>query len=266
LRLGAQSSYVEGVKLAPVLLFLATASASVMARAENRLGQLRGRILDSLTRAPIAGVSIEISERNLHQITDSGGHFRVVALPPGQYVIHARRFGYHEAFDTVQIQQGDSTEREFVLRRVTQELRKVVISGRAVTFPRFFEAAYKRASGGRGSFFTREDIEQLNANDYQTLLNRIAGVSANERGVTFQRCQSGLEVLGRPGSKPKVQVWLDGHRVTLDSGDGAGVYAALRTVNLKSIQIMEIYTGVSNIPADFLADACAVILIWTKRD
>jgi hypothetical protein len=190
----------------------------------------------------------------------------LVALPPGQYVIHARRFGYHEAFDTIQVRDGETPERELLLRRVTQELREVVISGRSLTFPRFFEAAYKRAAGGRGSFFTREDIEQLNANDYQTLLNRIPGVSANQRGVTFQRCQVGLEIVSRPESKPKVQVWIDGHRSTLDADDFNGIYAILRIVNPQRIQIMEIYSGVSNIPADFLADACAVILIWTKRD
>lgn len=39
----------------------------------------------------------------------------------------------------------------------------------------------------------------------------------------------------------------------------------LRTVHPSSIQIMEVYSGLSQIPAEFLEDACAVIVICTKR-
>jgi len=48
--------------------------------------------------------------------------------------------------------------------------------------------------------------------------------------------------------------------------DPHGIYDALRSVKPQSIQIMEIYPGVATIPAEYLANACAVVLIWTKRD
>ena len=249
-----------------MLLLLAMAGApNAIAQTESRAGQFRGRVLDSLTRLPIAGATIEISETSLRQLTDSSGRFIIGALSPGPHVIRVRHLGYQEAIDNIRIQERDSAEHAFVLRRVAVGLEKTVISGRAVTFPRFFEAAYKRAAGGRGFFITREDIEQSNASEYQTLLNRIAGVSANDRGVTFQRCQSGLEVLSQPGANAKVQVWIDGFRMPAVVGP-RGIYETLNTVKPQSIQLMEVYVGVSVIPAEFLSDACAVIVIWTKRD
>ena len=97
-------------------------------------------------------------------------------------------------------------------------------------------------------------------------MNRIAGVSANDRGVTFQRCQSGMEKFSAPNSKPKVQVWIDGFRISIGADDPTGVLAVLRSVKPHAIQIMEVYTSISTIPAEFLVDSCAVTLIWTKRD
>ena len=249
-----------------VLFVLATASASdAMAQATNRPGEFRGRLLDSLTALPIAGAMIEIGATDLHQFSDSSGRFIVHPLPAGQYVLHARHLGYEEAIDTIRIQAGDSAEHGLMLRRVPTALEETVVSGRVVKFPPFFAGAYKRAAGGRGFYFTREDIEQANANDYQMLLSRIPGVSANDRGVTFQQCQTGFEVAGDPSSKPKVQIYIDGFRMSV-SADPSDAYDALRTVKPQSIQLMEVYPNVASIPAQFLNDACAVIVIWTKRD
>jgi hypothetical protein len=237
-----------------------------MAQEGNRIGNFRGRLLDSLTGLPIAGAAIEIDASGLRQFSDSSGRFMFAARPVGQHVIRARHLGYREATDTVQIREGDSAERGLVLRRVPQALGEIVVSGRAVTFPRYFEPAYKRAASGRGFFVTREDIVQWNAKDYEAILNRIPGVSANNRGVTFQRCQNGFEVFSNPNLTAKVQVWIDGHRVAIGRDDPTGLYNLIGSVPPHTIQLIEVYPSTALIPAEFLVDACAVIVIWTKRD
>jgi hypothetical protein len=236
-------------------------------QADNRPAPFRGRVVDSLTRSPVIGATIEIGEQGVRQTSDSSGRFRFDALTPGQYVLHARHIGYVETVDTVRIEPGDPGEHEFLLRRVAVALEEIVISGRTRRYPAILAPAYQRAARGRGVFFTREDIEQLNPRDYEPLFNRIPGVQANDRGVTFQRCQSGLATLSRSDAKPKVQVWIDGFRVSgrTSSDERNFVYDALRSVKPQSVQIMEVYTGSSNIPAEFLDDACAVIVVWTKR-
>lgn len=153
-----------------------------------------------------------------------------------------------------------------MLSRLPAQLREVVISGQQVVFPRFFEDAYKRAARGAGVYFTREYIDEWNIDGYKSLLDRIPSVSANDRGVTFNRCQSGLEAAQNPRARPKVQVYIDGHRMALDADDFRGIYAALSSIKPRQVQLMEVYPNVSSIPAEFLEDACAVVVIWTRKD
>lgn len=82
----------------------------------------------------------------------------------------------------------------------------------------------------------------------------------------FNRCQAGLVRAFDPREKPKVQVYVDGSRMALDANDFRGIYAALESVKPAKIQLMEVYPNISSIPPEFLADACAVVVIWTKRD
>jgi hypothetical protein len=103
-----------------------------------------------------------------------------------------------------------------------------------------------------GKFFTREDIDKPNAYDVRSLLNLVPTVYTNDRTITFERCKG-------PGSK--VQVYIDGTRMTALN---PSVPDALLLVHVKNIEIMEVYTGVARIPAEFVNDACAVIAIWTK--
>ena len=82
---------------------------------------------------------------------------------------------------------------------------------------------------------------------------------------------------GPAAARAGVQVYVDGVRMTRSGaaqvpspnsgvvpGDEYDVEHALKIVPPTAIQAIEIYTGVAQIPADFLADACAVIAIWTK--
>jgi hypothetical protein len=150
------------------------------------------------------------------------------------------------------------------LEAVPVELREVRIAGRVVSFPARFEEPYKRAASARGFYFTHDDIKAVDAYDYQALFNRIPTVDANDRGVTFQRCQAGLGAASGI-TKAKVQVWVDGYRMTGRTSDVHEVSDVLKGVPVSSIEIMEVYPGPSMIPPAFLDDACAVILIWTKR-
>lgn len=248
----------------PYALLIAMSASSLAAQSGPPTAALRGRVYDAVAGTPLAAVTVSFDGLDLRRFTDSAGGF-VLQAPVGPYRVRLKRLSYRELTDTVTILDGDTTEHVYRLPHLPVALSEIVISGRTLTFPSFFEPAYKRAAGGRGAFFTREDIEQYNAKDFEALLNRVPGVRANERGVTFQRCQSGLEVTRSPNLKPKVQVWIDGYRV-VTGRDTAAIWAALASVKPYMIQIMEVYPGVATIPAEFLSDACAVVVIWTKRD
>ena len=142
-------------------------------------------------------------------------------------------------------------------------LPTVVVSGRKVSVPPRYEAAYKRAAAGRGVYFTREEIEETNARDLETLISRVATVQVNDRGVSFAKCQGGLpSPTGMAPQSARVQVFIDNRRASLTDADA--VRQLLSSIPVSTVQLMEVYTGVSRIPAEFVNDACAVIVIWTK--
>jgi hypothetical protein len=126
--------------------------------------------------------------------------------------------------------------------------------------PPRYEAVYERALRGWGKLFTREDIDRLNPLDLTSLLATVPTVDFIGRAICFKRCQAGLSA-GRCSPSPNVQVYVDGVRMTRRPGDADWV---LREVYPSSVEAMEVYTGVARIPAEFLADACAVIAIWTR--
>jgi hypothetical protein len=61
-----------------------------------------------------------------------------------------------------------------------------------------------------------------------------------------------------------VQLWIDGYRVS-GRNSTETVNEIIQSIHPASIELMEVYTGLTRIPAVFLEDACAVIVIWTKR-
>ena len=52
--------------------------------------------------------------------------------------------------------------------------------------------------------------------------------------------------------------------MTHDGPGESDMMHTLAAVNPTSIQAIEVYRGASQLPAEFLDDACAVIAIWTK--
>jgi outer membrane receptor protein involved in Fe transport len=61
-----------------------------------------------------------------------------------------------------------------------------------------------------------------------------------------------------PGGRAVVGVYVDGFRVPGDPGD------ALSMINAADVEGIEVYRGPSELPAEFMSDDCAAIVIWTR--
>jgi len=227
---------------------------------------------DSLQR--LAGVELSLEPSGRTTRSDASGAFAFHGVAPAEYRLRAR----HVGFDSVSMRvvvAGETAVHVALRRPSAQTLGTVTIAGRRVTYPARFADAYLRASRAHGTFWTREMIDSLFPLDVHSLLMRVPGARENGRTVYFARCapQDG-----------HVHVWVDGVRKTNYSVSGGGPSGisvrgggsggapvgnvgpveALRDVIPSSIQIMEVYSGVARIPGEFLDDACAVIVIWTK--
>lgn len=152
------------------------------------------------------------------------------------------------------------------LEPIAQGLHAVQINGRTIeVLPRYAGIA-ERASRNHGALFTAEDLRgEVRSRD---VLQRLPGVQVNDRSVTFARCQDSGTLPGPfggfGGNPPRVQVYVDGFRVTAEQGVSGDLGAILDNVNPSAIALMEVYTGIARIPGEFVNDACAVIAIWTK--
>jgi len=155
-------------------------------------------------------------------------------------------------------QANDSTAHDSV-----RALATVTVNGKRVHVPPEFKEPYERAMRGRGFYITAEDVEAQNPKDVTSLLLRVPAVLISDRSVTFQRCQQGLQSAKGGGETSRVQVYLDGHRATANQSPN-DVFDLLQSIPPQSVQLIEVYSGTSRIPAEFLNDSCAVIVIWTK--
>jgi hypothetical protein len=229
-------------------------AAPMDARSQTPSGVvLSGRVSQAGdTTVSVGGAEVEIVGTGIHRYANGEGRFVVADILPGSYELRVRRIGYESASLRVVLAEGHSSQQNIELRRHPNALAEVRIKGRMMKVPARFEEVYARAAKGEGTFFFREDIDKLNSYDVRSLLNLVPTVQVNDRSITFERCKG-------PGSK--VQVYIDGTRVTALY---ASTIDALLLVHVKNIEVMEVYTGVARIPAEFLNDACAVIAIWTK--
>ena len=211
--------------------------------------------------------------------TDSTGAFVLAAETATAYRLRVRRLGFAEWEHKIEVAGPNDPVVQVSLTVAPQALTEVKISGQRVLVPARYADAYTRVARATGDFFTRERIDSLHALDLKSLLQTIPGVSINDRGMTFQRCQANLSSVRIPGSisgaskdpdtstksQAHIQVYIDNVRVTDYAGSGGqDAYEAIRNIIPSSVQLIEVYRGVARIPGEYLVDACAVILIWTK--
>jgi hypothetical protein len=228
-------------------------SAEVDARAERR----PLLVVSSRDSAPLTNVTVVVDGRYSYG-GDSRGVVRVGVSPTSRELL-VRRLGYLPK--TLAVDSARPAPDTVLLEPIPVNLREVVIQGRRISAPERYADVLRRAASGSGVLLTRNDLQ--GTRDLRTALNQIPGVQLTDRGITMQRCEGGMPSPGREFPEARIQVYIDGVRVTMLPAENA-ILDALRLVHPRSIELVEVYRGVAQIPAEFVNDACAVIAIWTR--
>lgn len=231
---------------------------SLVAQSGAVLGSVRVLGVDS-TRLSDVVVTLTPSDRSAR--TDSLGQFRFATLQSGDYLLTARRLGYDAVYKTFHVSGDGNVSLRIAMSPIAQRMATITVSGRKITYPVRLSEPYQRLARGTGHFVTREQIDSLFPLDVGALLLRVPGIKVTSRSVEFARCDE----LG--GNNQKVQVWVDGQRWTnysLGPGLRIGAWEAIRDIPPSSVQLVEIFSGPSTIPGEYVDDACAVILIWRE--
>lgn len=237
---------------------LLVAAVPASAQARRAPAAIDGIVTDT-SLAPLADATVSLLGSTVRVVTKSNGRFRIVDLPPGEYVVFVRRIGYASSSSTVGLTAGDTLRPSFMLRRAVTDLDTVVVADRGgvSSIERDFD---DRRRLGEGQFLTQQQIEKLNFVDLSDVFRVFRAVAIGSNGPINLRppqCQ--------------YQTYLDG--VVLDS---RRIWQALPPPS--QVLGIEVYSGPSTIPFQFKnysgsASAppggsgafCGVVLVWTTR-
>ena len=209
---------------------------------------------DSVRRLRAVDVLLDPTDRRTR--TDSLGEFRFVGVDPGEYRVRVRRIGFEAVVTKVVVVANREVAVSVAMVSSAQAIATMTIAGKRIDYPVRLTEAYARMRRSTGYFFTREQIDSQFPLDVNALLMRTPGVRVTGNGeFEFARCNTGKNI----------HVWVDGTRWTkYNVFDTVNAPSAVKYIPTSSIQLMEVYGGVTRIPVEYLDDACAVILIWRK--
>jgi hypothetical protein len=251
------------MRLSMMVTAMVALSSAAYAQKNDAPATLTGRVLDATDSGAVAWAEVQIVGTNLIARADGRGNFKLSGIPAKAREYSVRALGYAKLTQSEDFPAGGRLERDIYMMRVPRVLTQMTVHGRSMRVPRYFEMIYERGARGFGSFITREQIDSLNPFDLKTMLQTVAGVYTNERGVYFHKCMS-----GRP------ELWIDGQRATRFMKQSDNQHETdpwffnqlLENVRPTNVQAMEIYPTRVSIPAEFEDNnPCAVIAIWSKR-
>ena len=246
------SAAVPGqLALAGLIGFLAALPSAVSAQ-----GTLRGVVVDSASRAPVAYADVAIIA--LHMVTraDSEGHFTMHKLPQGRIELSIRRLGFQPQRETIVLSGGPNDSVRVALVAQPEVLSAVAVSAGERRRRQMVEDFYLRRARGIGTFVTREDLEARHA--------RLPTDVLNLPGIALQRTRYGVAVRFTSTSNVRrdcaPNLWVDGQRA-------AGM--ELDEIPVDDIEGIELYNGPSTTPAQFWQgnlsnSACGTIVVWSR--
>lgn len=248
---------------------------------------VRGVLYDDESGAPVRGTVMLVDPTKDQPVaynpTDSLGQFSLQAAS-GTYQIAAIRPGYTSVLSvpvpfengeqlTIRIpiaQSGDPQHRIGVVERLKggQNATRAVEGNRRASVNDGFQS---RRAAGTGLQYDRAHLERANVTTLGEFLQRVPGLnvqnpmSAASMQVSRGSSSSMVNSLGTL-TNCHVGWFVDGHRMDI-GGRMDPATDALGAMSLDAIDAVEVFRGVSEMPAEFSAPdlECGAVAIWTRR-
>jgi hypothetical protein len=243
----------------------------------------RGRVVQAVSGAPIAGADVWIISLEARGATDSAGAFLFRGLRAGLQLVEIRRVGYVVLHDTLRLASDHENVRTYALsaQSTTLDTVKTVAAARKYLSPRL-QAFEERRLSGQGGHFLSDSVFRRNENT--TLGNlvesRVPGLTLL-RGTTLvstrKQCR-GLVILGprKPSSCRSggaqdcyVAIYVDGtlyYRAEMaDQGIPPPDFS--RAFDVSNFAGAEFYADGAAAPASMHSDddGCGSLWLWTRE-
>jgi hypothetical protein len=214
---------------------------------------LTGRVIDS-AGVGLPGAEITLSTSNrLTAITGDSGEFRITGLRPGANVFGVRRLGFSAATFTAILKPGKTHRATFELSGAAHPLPTVAISDTSVT-SHWLDVFDQRRSTLPGTFITRADFVKHEPRNGIDIVRTVPGI----RITTGRNGQS--QVIMTRGAAARTCM----PTMFLQNLPYSGT---LEDFSADDIEALEIYLGVSEIPAELDKNGkgiCGAIVVWTR--
>jgi len=240
---------------------------------------IRGTLYDDVTGLPLQGTVMLVDPNTdaavVHTPTDSLGNFQLKART-GQYRIAAIRPGYKSVLSAaVPLENGEKLTIRVPIAidrdpqhqiGVTEHIRPGSENGEPK--PPMMSAADVRRKSGIGVHYTRTNLEKSGVHTLGQFLMTVPGLtvmSPTSASTMQMRRNAVLGEVGTPGSC-HLGWFVDGLRMDLP-GRTDPMTDGLASWDLESIESVEVFRGISEMPAEFAAPdlRCGAISIWTRR-
>jgi hypothetical protein len=186
-------------------------------------GKLTGKVTDNNSGEPLIGANIIIQGTSLGAVTDHGGRFIIINIPPGVYSVKASFIGYETIlFENVKIIVDQTTQLSADLSEKSVQVGEVVVTAKSSMIHKDLTSSI--------SVISREEIESLPVSNFTDLLSLQAGVVG-----------SGSNLHIRGGRSNEVAYMIDGMIVQDPLLGGLAT-----NINNDAIQEMSLLSGTFN--------------------
>jgi iron complex outermembrane receptor protein len=108
---------------------LAVMLAMPMSYAVAQGGTIEGTVTSTVSGQTVPGAVVSIEGTGLAAQTDGVGHYRIVQVPFGRYMLEVRRVGYSVTRQPVQLTPAEAVRVDLVLKAVPTELAAMTVIG-----------------------------------------------------------------------------------------------------------------------------------------
>lgn len=232
------------------ILMLALVPGVALAQA---VGSVRGLVRDSLGGV-VTDAHVAIKGSAARTATASDGGFRLVGIPSGEAILEVRRLGYRPVSTPLVVPAGTELQVDVELAPIPEQLAPVQIDRRAEVYDSRLAGFNARKSKQVGHIVTREKLDQMNSARFVDALRGMPGVS-------MRTLRGGVVTVSLRGARCAPLFYMDGFPATSGVMD-------LDMIDLSGVEGIEVYSGMSSIPAEFMISAggesCGVIAVWSR--
>lgn len=216
-------------------------------------GSVRGLVHDSLGGV-VSSAHLSLRGSRSQAISDSMGAFRLVDIPAGATVLEVRRLGYRPVSTVLTIGAGSELNVDVELAPVPEQLAPVQVRQKAEVYDSRLAGFNERRTKHIGYFVTRERIDRMNSHRFVDALREMPGVS-------MRTLRGGVVTVSIRGSRCAPMFYMDGFPAVAGAMD-------LDMIDLSGVEGIEVYGGMTSIPAQFMAvagaEGCGVIAVWSR--